>query len=263
MAIDKHLRIKSRHGYTIAAELRIPDGKGPFPLVVFAHGYRSSKGSSKIMAIMAAIQDRYACLRFDFSGHGESEGDFESITPTRGAEDMEDVIASVRQHAAKDLKKIDATRLAFFGSSFGGGVALLVAARHPELKALILFAPASDYRFRKAACEEARRQGKQIITVPFNRTGTLPIRCQMVEDGLRHDFYALTKTIRCPTIIFHGDKDEVIPLEFSRRLKDALPKGRLDIIPGADHLFNDDERLLDELVARCRKFLDEQALSRM
>jgi len=253
---DHHLTIKSRHGHSLAAVLHIPDGKGTFPLVVFAHGYRSSKGSSKIMAIMAAIQDRYACLRFDFSGHGESSGDFESTTPTRGAEDMEDAIAHVCQHAGKDIKKIDATRLAFFGSSFGGGVALLVAARHPELKALILFAPASDYHFRKAACEEARKQGKQAINVPFNRTGTLPIRCQMVEDGLRHDFYALAKMIGCPTLIFHGDKDEVIPLEFSKRLKEALPNGRLDIIPNADHIFNDDERLLDELVTRCEKFLD-------
>lgn len=254
MVIHKPLRVKSRHGYTLAAELHEPEGKGPFVVVLFAHGYGSSKDSKKGSLVSQALEDRYACLRFDYAGHGESGGAFEGTTVTRCVEDVEDILIHLR--AMRD-RRLDMGRIVMYGSSLGGAVSIVVASRHPEVKAMLLFAPASDFSIQEGACEEARSRGRSSIAMPSWRRGTIMIHCNLAEDGARHDFYALAKKIRCPALIFHGDADKVIPLGQSERLKKALAHAELQVVPGADHVFNDDRALCARLAAECRKFLDK------
>ena len=252
MILHQHLQVSSRHGYSLIGEIHIPKGDGPFPAIIFLHGYRSSKESKKMVMLMEQVQDDYACVRFDASGHGQSGGIFEDITPTRYAEDGEDVLAFLQK---KNIPKLDLTKLAIYGSSLGGFVAGMIAAKHPEVKALMLFAPVSDFAFQKAECEKARKKGLSSIQLPFRRYGHIEIQCALAEDGARYDFYRLSKNTYCPTIIFHGDQDEVIPLSQSKKLEKSLPHAELRIIEGADHVFNDDAALFKKMSEECREFL--------
>ncbi len=255
------LQIKSRHGYTLAAELSIPKGEGQFPLVMFAHGYRTSKNSKKIACIAKKFKEKYACCRFDFSGHGESGGEFESLTITRCSEDIEDILAHIRQTPEAWSKKIDTTRVILYGSSLGGCVSVIVASRHPEVKAMLLFAPASDYTHRLELCRQARKKGNHSISIPFRGIGTLQIHCTLIEDGAAYDFYGLAKKIACPVLIFHGDNDDVVPLEHSKRLEQSFPHARLEILHGVDHTFNDDPELIEKLAGKCLAFLVKSSFS--
>lgn len=259
MPTQHPLQIKSRHGYPLAGVLHLPDGDGSFPLIICCHGYKSSKESKRINIIIQTLQDSYACVRFDFSGHGASGGKIEEVTPTLGADDLEDILLFIRGGKEAFLQKIDKKKIILEGSSFGGGVVLLVAARHPEVKALQLFAPTSDYQERWVLCQEAAKKGKNMVTLPFSKF-VLEVYCKLVEDGMGYNFYLLARKITCPTIIFHGDKDTIIPLEHSRRLKEVLPNAQLEIVKGADHLFNDDLVLYAELARKGREFLDKCVL---
>lgn len=250
------LNIKSRHGHPIASVLHLPDGDGPFPLVICCHGYKSTKESKRISIIIQTLQGDYACIRFDFSGHGASGGNVEEVTPTLGAEDLEDILSFIHDGKETFLQKLDKKKIILEGSSFGGGVALLVAARHPEIMALQLFAPTSDYAERLALCREAEKNGKNTITLRFSKF-SLEVYCKLAKDGARYPFYQLAKKIVCPVIIFHGDKDFIIPVEHSQRLKEALPNAQLEIVKGADHLFNDDLALYAELAKKGKEFLDK------
>src|SRR3989338_1756950 len=94
------------------------------PVVVMCHGFHSSKDNSmSTRALAQKLVERGLCVfRFDFTGHGQSEGDIDKITPLGALDDLE--------CAAKIVGKRD---FALYCSSFGGYVSLLYARQNPVL----------------------------------------------------------------------------------------------------------------------------------
>src|SRR3989344_3234433 len=92
------------------------------PVVVMCHGFHSSKDNPITSRTLAQklVENGLSVLRFDFTGHGQSEGNIDEITPLYGLDDLKSTI-----------KTLGKKKIAIYGSSFGGYIALLYATDHP------------------------------------------------------------------------------------------------------------------------------------
>ena len=121
---------------TLRGSLFIPDGKGPFPAVIFFHG-SGSTGDTYFEASEKLANSGILALMFNFRGCGISDGDFSKQTIGMGVED-----AKAGLKYLLSLKEIDKSRIGLTGSSFGGFLAALLSSDY-DFKSIALIVPAS------------------------------------------------------------------------------------------------------------------------
>lgn len=225
-------------GHRTSGILACPD-KPTDRLVVLCHGFLSNKNSTTNKTLTRLLLEHgIATFRFDFFGQGESEGPFEQITLTTAID---------QARSALDLMGTKGyRRLGLTGSSFGGLVSILVAARRPDLLALALKCPVADFpeTLRLEFGGERMAHWRQFNEIPNVIGGSRPIPLQyhLYEDCLTYDAYKEAESIRAPTLIVQGDCDELVPFHQSRRLIDAIRVDkRLEVLTGADHGFTKSE----------------------
>ena len=225
-------------GRRVASILTTPDGDTD-KIAVLCHGFLSGKNSSTNKTLTRLLTDRgIATFRFDFFGHGESDGPFEQITNTLAVDQARAAIDLVRRKGYR--------RIGLMGSSFGGLVATLVAAQRTDLACLALKCPVVDFaeELRLEFGEAEMAKWKSTDTVPNIMGGSerIPLRYAFYEDCLIQIAYEPARSITAPTIIVQGDHDEHVPLHQSQRLYEALQvKKHLELLPGADHQFTKGE----------------------
>jgi putative phosphoribosyl transferase len=125
----------------ICTEIDLPPGarrgSGPYPAVVFAHGFESDAHSPRSLPISRRLARRDIIgVRIDFTGHGRSEGSPDEADDARMLADLDMVYRSVA-----GLQEVDPSRIALVGSGTGGMLVLTFAAAHPEIKALVIRGP--------------------------------------------------------------------------------------------------------------------------
>jgi uncharacterized protein len=244
--MEEKLTIRSPDGIKLAAVLERPanpSGAG----VVICHGMMSYKDSPKHRGIAARLCDRgHTVLRFDFSGRGESEGDLLGLTFTRQVGEC--------RAAMNFLATNGEQRIGLAGSSMGGAVSILVAARG-GVSALATLAAVG-----RTDLLPERAVGKKGLAV-WKRRGSIRIQDQrvgfcLVEDAMAIDMCSEAGKIECPWLILHGAADEVIPAEDAGFLqRSSGNRAELEIVPGADHRFSDQEHL-EHATGRIVDFLD-------
>jgi pimeloyl-ACP methyl ester carboxylesterase len=222
----------------VASILTTPD-RDTDHIAVLCHGFLSGKNSSTNKTLTRLLIERgIATFRFDFFGHGESDGPFEQITNTLAVNQVQAALDLVKQKGYR--------RIGLMGSSFGGLVATLTAAHRTDLACLALKCPVVDF------AEELRLEFGEAEMVQWKATDTVPnimggpnrvaLRYAFYEDCLRRIAYEPARSIAAPTIIVQGDHDEHVPLHQSQRLYEALQvKKRMEVLPGADHQFTKGE----------------------
>jgi predicted phosphoribosyltransferase/dienelactone hydrolase len=146
--MDTPVEFRNSRGLRLSGILRQPSTRGKAaktPVVLFAHGWGSSKRSQRNWSIAdALIREGLAAFLFDFAGHGESEGNARSETLENQVDDLRCAVDWVE--AREGLGPIGIA-----GSSSGGAVALEEAPSDPRVRALVLRAPSAAARFRQAA----------------------------------------------------------------------------------------------------------------
>src|ERR1700722_18881351 len=134
--------IMKNGGQQIFGVLHRPQLEVNPPIAVIMHGFASSKhGSNRCYVTLAEalVNVGIASLRFDFRGSGDSEGSLSEIT----FEDLvSDAMAVLENLDA--IKGIDRSRIALFGASLGGTIAILAAARAQNVKTMALWAPVAS-----------------------------------------------------------------------------------------------------------------------
>lgn len=226
------------------------EGKGP--PVVWLGGFKSDMRSTKVEALDAwAEKTGRSFLRFDYSGHGESEGAFEEGTISRWLEDALTVI-----------ERFVPERPILVGSSMGGWIALLAALRlleaQPRLApaGLVLIAPAVDMteklmwdRFPDDIRRLVEEKGAYYRPSAYSEE-PYPITKGLIEDGRRHLLFGKPIRTGCPVHILQGMKDPDVPWSHALELTEHLPGDNvsLTLVKDGDHRLSRPEDL-DRLIA--------------
>ena len=207
------------------------DGRGP--TVVWLGGFRSDMSGTKAQALADwAVRSRRAFLRFDYSGHGESAGDF-----------AEGTIGRWREDALAAVDKLVPGPLVLVGSSMGGWLACLLALARPErVQGLVLIAPALDFTealMWPALSEEARRSLEQdgYWMQPSEYGPPYPLTQALFEDGRRWSLLPGPIRITAPVRILQGARDPDVPWTHAIKLVDALESADVafTLVKDGDH----------------------------
>lgn len=210
---------------------------GREPGVVFLGGLRSDMTGTKAVHLEDwARRSGRAFLRFDYSGHGASSGDF-----TDGC------IGDWAEDAAAAITALTEGPLVLVGSSMGGWISLLLAKRMPDrVSGLVTIAAAPDFtedgmwaewsEDQRCACLE---EGQ--VALPSDYGADMIITRTMIEDGRRHLVLRDPLTLPIPVRLLQGTADADVPMAVALRLLDHAqgPDIRLELVKGADHRFSD------------------------
>lgn len=237
---------------------RLHPGEGP--LLVWLGGFRSDMAGTKAMRLAAlAYALGAACLRFDYSGHGESGGRFEDGTISRWLAEAQAVIA---HHRA-------GRKLILVGSSMGAWIALLAASAHARagdpVAGLLLLAPAPDFTSELIEPALTQAQRDALANDGFFSTPSAYspepeiITRALLEDGRRNRVLTGLIETRCPVAILQGMADPDVPHAHALRLVSHLPLENvtLTLIKDGDHRLSREqdlqamERAVSAMVSRC------------
>jgi pimeloyl-ACP methyl ester carboxylesterase len=208
---------------------------GTGPLIVFLPGYMSDMAGGKATAVFdwASANDR-ACLLLDYSGCGESEGDFADGTLTGW---RDEVLALIAHVGGGDVVLV--------GSSMGGWLMLLVGlALGERLKGLVGIAAAPDFTdwgFTDQQKATIREAGVLYQDNPYGPEPT-PTWRGLYEDGVAQELLSGEIAIDCPVRLLHGQADADVPWKLSLKLAEALCSGdvRVTLLKDGDHRLSRD-----------------------
>jgi dienelactone hydrolase len=188
----------------------------------------SSKDGVKHLALAEALAAHgVAVLRFDFAGAGESEGSLYDLSYSAR---MQDLDAALTFLASRGV-----SRFGLFGSSMGGAVAYLAAARDERVVAIATVAavgqPGRLAEARPDAVAAWHEQG--YFDAPEGR-----ISRAFLDDSLAHDVCSAVSILRASILVVHGEEDTVVPPSDAHDIASAARHARLELVPGADHEFS-------------------------
>ena len=227
------ISFKDEKGNKVIGILSNPTNNKEKPIIIMCHGSGSqvNKGAFHIIRLEEIFNKAgISTFRFDFFGHGESDGKYEDLTISVAIDDI--------LKAIDFLKKEGYSRIGLTGSSFGGTAALLAAAKTKDLYLLVLKSPVSDYLERmkenpeKYPLEEWKEKGF------IYKEENLKMNYSFFEDAKKIDSYQDMKKIKIPVLIVHGDKDKDVPIEQSKKAASIIENCRLEIIEGAGHKYS-------------------------
>ncbi|WP_273720289.1 MULTISPECIES: carboxylesterase [unclassified Bartonella] len=214
-------------------------GRGS-PGLVWLSGYQSNMLRSKAMLVDDFAQKHdLSCLRFDYSGHGESGGDFFQGTISRW----------VKESLAVFETYCEGPQIVV-GSSMGGWIALrlamLLAQQKKRLAGMILIAPAPDFTQTLLEPELGTEEWKILEEKGYvERPGdeddeTMPFTKAFIEDGKDNCVMKGCIDAGCPIHILQGMEDDKIPYQHTLNLLNHLPLQdvTLTLVRDADHRFS-------------------------
>ena len=215
------------------------------PVVIMMHGFMGNKDGmmEKIAGDMLA-QQGIATVKFDFNGHGESEGDFTNMTVPNEIEDAKLVYEYVKSLPF-------AVDVALTGHSQGGVVASMTAGDlgAEGVKCVLLLAPAAV--LRDDAIRGSTMGARYNPLDPPASVQLFPgknLGGEYIRTAFSLPIYETAKKYTGPACIIHGTGDQVVPYTYGERYHYIWPGSELHIIPAADHMFSKDMQQVVDLM---------------
>lgn len=207
--------------------------------IFFFGGYSSDMTGTKATALNNWTESNgINYLRFDYSGHGQSSGDFGKGTLSKWLGEAEFF-----------FEKFKSKKNIIIGSSMGGWIALLTALKNIDVNGLIGIASAPDFtknewdRLSETEKEEFKSNGS--ILFPDDDYGDYEVFYEFVKDGFQHEILNDKIEITCPVRLLHGKLDKVIAYNVSEKIIEQLSTSdkSLTIIEDGDHNLSRQEDL--------------------
>lgn len=210
------------------------------PAVIICHGF-SGNCSSPLMSSLAEsiVSQGMAAVRFDFNGHGRSDGEFKDMTVLNEIDDLKRVIAWARQQPWVES-------ISLVGHSQGGVVVSMVSGElgAKEIKAEVLMAAAAVLR------DDALRgitfgskfnpwdfKGDYVELPHSPEAGALLLGKNYVETAIRLPIYETAANYSGPALIVQGTHDQIVPYTYAERYNEKIAHSELRMIPDENHSF--------------------------
>lgn len=210
-------------------------------VVILAHGITDNKDEQgNFVSLAKSLNDEgIAVFRFDFRGHGESEGKSVDMTLRGEIQDLE--------AAVNEVKKQGFGQIGLLGASFGGGVATLyTAANQDKMQALCLWNPVLNYEhtFLEPTLpwilEKKKHMKHDLETKGWTTLGSrkMVVGNKLFEEMAEFKPFEKIKDLRLPILIVHGDKDTKVPYSDSVEASKDRKNISLLTIKDAEHGFH-------------------------
>ena len=206
------------------------------PLVVLMHGFMSSKNDPLITAIANQLQENgIASIRFDFNGHGESDGEFVKMTVPL---EVQDAIA-----VFKYAKKLDfVSNISLLGHSQGGVVASLTGEElKGSVQSIVLMAPA-------AVLVDNAKEGTVFgitydpVNVPeYVNVFNHKLGRDYILSAQKLDIFGKASEFKGPVCLIHGKADQIVPFSYSEKYNEIYNNSTLHLLEGENHMFSKDQ----------------------
>ncbi len=244
--MNTKFEFKNRDGGTLAGALELPatPRRG---VAVFAHCFTCHKNVLAASRVSRGLRDQgFAVLRFDFTGLGQSEGDFANTNFSTNLDDLRSAISALKN----DGMSVDL----LVGHSLGGAAVLAVAQEFEEVKLVATIGAPSDpahvlHLFDDDAISRINEDGQAEVSLggrPFS------VRKEFIEDVNKAALLETLSANRKPLLICHSPTDSIVSVEHARKIYEAAkhPKSFVSL-DGADHLLrnSDDATFVATLVS--------------
>jgi len=230
--------------------------KDKYPTVILVHGFGVTKEEGGMFDEIAGhlAESGMLVYRFDFSGCGESEGDYSETSLTKLSSDLDIILKFVREQP-----KVDSSKLGILGQSMGTATTFTLA---PQAACMIMMGSVA-YLWKSLIRYFGDGYNPTGVSTRSRSSGRVThIKPQFWKDSKNHNLLSSITKITCPILFIHGSEDTTVPLSDMEEYFKAAnePKEKI-ILEGADHSLRP---LRDEMykivVQWFTKHLKEQSL---
>jgi len=238
--MEKTVHFFNHQGEKLSGTLHEPENSlGTAPAdtaLVLGHCFTCSRHTSILKDICKKIAAKgFSALRFDFSGNGQSQGDFSQSSYTKHIKEM--------KQAVSFLSDMGISRFGLGGHSMGAAIAIFTALQTENITGVCTLAGrlgSSD--LSSIFTKEQLNQLQQSGIMSFKSRGrSLQLSESFFSDMQQYNLPDALKSLKIPLMVVHGDQDEIISVQNAFQAKELKPDLTLEIIPGADHMFMNPE----------------------
>lgn len=221
------------NGYKLSAKLELPADQHPHTYALFAHVFTGNKNLTATRHISRALTlDGIAVLRFDFTGLGESEGEFADTTFTSNVEDLMAAAAFLEEHY--EAPKI------MIGHSLGGAAAIFAASRLSSIQAVSTIGTPSEPEHVSHLLADKLEDIEKNGVAKVNVGGRMfTIKKHFLDDIRSKNMFKILRELKKPILILHSPQDTVVEIENAAQIYHASfhPKSFVTL-DGADHMLS-------------------------
>jgi uncharacterized OsmC-like protein/esterase/lipase len=252
---SKKVTFTNSQGETLAARLEMPVNQHPHTYVLFAHCFTCNKNLTAVRNISRALTiEGYAVLRFDFTGLGESEGDFADTNFSSNIQDLEQAAQFLADHYQPAELLI--------GHSLGGAAVIRAASTMESVRAVATigapFDPEHVSHLLESSIEEIESEGSARVHIGGRK---FTVKKQFLEDIQNNKCIDRIKDLNKALLIMHSPQDRIVAIDNAAKIYHAAmhPKSFVSL-DGADHLLSDKSDSLfagDMIAAWAKKYVDQ------
>lgn len=260
---SQKVTFQNQQGQSLVARLELPANQHPHTYAIFAHCFTCSKNLSAVRNISRALNmDGIAVLRFDFTGLGESDGDF---SDTNFSSNVYDIIA-----AADFLKENYMAPTMLIGHSLGGAAVISAGRRLDFIQTVATigapFDPAHVSHLFGQKLEEIQEEGEAEVNIGGR---SFKVKKQFLDDIQEKNQIENIRNLRKALLILHSPQDRTVEINNAAKIyQEAFHPKSFISLDGADHLLNEkaDSVYVGDMIASwSRRYLDipeKEALKR-
>lgn len=231
----KNVSFKNSKGHELTGRLELPADQDPHNFAIFAHCFTCSKNLKTTVTISRELaQQGFGVLRFDFTGLGDSEGDF---SDTNFSGNIEDLIK-----AADFLKENYKAPSLLVGHSLGGAATIFAADKIQSIKAVATIAAPADpehvTRLLRESEEEILEKGEATVNLQGR---DFTIKKQFLDDLRNRSLSEVAHNFGKALLILHSPQDKIVGIKNAEDIYKSArhPKSYVSL-DGANHLLTDD-----------------------
>lgn len=230
---SEKITFRNRDGFLLAAKLEMPDNRPAHHYAIFAHCFTCTKNLNAVRAISGALTDNgFGVLSFDFTGLGDSEGEFAETNFSSNVADLVDAAIFIQKnHQPPSL---------LVGHSLGGAAVIFASPEIPSVNAVATIGapskPGHVKHLLQNSLQDISISGEAIVSIggrPFK------IKKQLLDDLSQHRLSELIRDFKKSFLILHSPQDETVNIENAAELYAAAhhPKSFISL-DRADHLLS-------------------------
>jgi len=248
----EELSIAGDHG-KLAAIMQVPDAVSNYPMVIIMHGFSSSKDAKLLQFIADDLEQAgIASIRFDFNGHGESDGRFQDMTVLNEIADAKAVYSYLKDEASN---RAAISSISLVGHSQGGVIASMLAGElakeegQDSIKSVVLLAPAGNIQDGLIGgsffgIQYNVEELPEVVELPSG----LKVGRNYFKTAYDLPIYETAKQYTGPVDIIQGSDDMVVPARYAQRFDKEYARSEIHMLQGYDHEFTQNQSLVANMV---------------